>query len=131
MRVTSTLLSVKTMEAGAGIGYAQTWHCPERMPVGFARVGYADGLPRVLDERATMAVHGADCPVVGRVSMDSVALDLRGATEAVPGDVVELWGDGRSVDALATSAGTIAYEMLTSIRGERRHDDAILPSQVC
>ena len=131
MRVTSTLLSVKTMEAGAGVGYAQTWHCPERMPIGLARVGYADGLPRVLDERATMSVHGVDCPVVGRVSMDSVALDLRGAAQAVPGDPVELWGKSRPVDALAASAGTIAYEMLTSIRGERRHADGVLPSQLC
>ena len=125
MRVTSSLLSVKTMEPGAGIGYAQTWRCPERMPVGLARIGYADGLPRVLDSRATMSVAGTRCPVIGRVSMDSVALDLRGVARAAVGAEVEVWGGERSpVDALAASAGTIAYELLTSVRGERCHHDS-------
>ena len=124
MRATTTLLSVKTMEAGQGVGYAQTWRCPERMPVGLARVGYADGLPRVLDARARVGVGEADCPIVGRVSMDSIAIDLRAAPGARVGDEVELWGGRRSVDALAAAAGTIAYELLTGIRGRRRYVDA-------
>jgi len=120
MRVTTTLLSVKVMEAGQGVGYAQTWRCSERMRVGLARVGYADGLPRVLDERARVRIGGADCPIVGRVSMDSIALDLRAAPQARIGDEVELWGATLAVDALADAAGTIAYELLTGIRGRRR-----------
>ena len=125
MRVTSSLLSVKTMERGAGIGYAQTWRCPERMAVGLARIGYADGLPRVLDSHAAMHVAGTRCPVIGRVSMDSVALDLRGVARPTVGAEVEVWGGDHSpVDALAASAGTIAYELLTSVRGERCHHDS-------
>ena len=126
MRVTTTLLSVKTMEAGQGVGYAQTWRCPERMAVGLARVGYGDGLPRVLDASARVSVGGADCPIVGRVSMDSIAIDLRAAPGARIGDEVELWGPNRSIDALADAAGTIAYELLTGIRGRRCHVDVPL-----
>lgn len=120
MRVTTTLVSVKTMSAGAGVGYSQTWHCPERMLVGLARVGYADGFPRVVDESARVVISGVSCPVVGRVSMDSIAVDLRGVPGAVPNDTVELWGDRLSVDGLARAAGTIAYELLVGMRGTRR-----------
>lgn len=123
MRVTTTLLSVRTMDAGQGVGYAQTWRCPERMAVGIARIGYGDGLPRVLGAGARVSVGGVDCPIVGRVSMDSIAIDLRAVPGARIGDEVELWGGRRSVDALAEAAGTIAYELLTGIRGLRRHVD--------
>jgi len=119
MQVTTTLLSVKTMEAGAGVGYAQAWQCPEQMPIGLARIGYADGLPRVLDDRARVSVGGVACPVVGRVSMDSIAVDLRAVPTARTGDEVEIWGGHLGVDALAASAGTIAYELLSGIRGRR------------
>jgi len=120
MRVTAPLISIKRLPAGTGIGYAQAWQCPEDMPVGFAAIGYADGLPRVLDERADVMLHGIRCPIVGRVSMDSIAIDLRGVPEAGIGERVVLWGPGQPVERLAASAGTIAYELLTGIRGHRR-----------
>jgi len=119
MRVSAPLISVKPMPAGTGIGYAQAYRCPEAMPVGFAAIGYADGLPRVLDERADVLLHGARCPIIGRVSMDSIAIDLRRASQASVGDRVMLWGPGQPVERLAASAGTIAYELLTGIRGHR------------
>jgi len=121
MRVSTTLVSVKSLPAGAGIGYAQTWRCPESMPVGLARLGYADGFPRVVDETACVSTGGMACPVVGRVSMDSIAIDLRQVPDATTGDDVEVWGDHLPVDRLASAAGTIAYEMLVSIRGRRRY----------
>jgi len=121
MRVSTTLVSVKSLPAGAGIGYAQTWRCPESMPVGLARLGYADGFPRVVDETACVSTGGMACPVVGRVSMDSIAIDLRQVPDATTGDDVEVWGDHLPVDRLASAAGTIAYEMLVGIRGNRRY----------
>ncbi len=121
MRVTAPLISVKKMPAGAGIGYAQTWQCPEDMPVGYAAIGYRDGLPRVLDSSAAVCVAGHRCPIVGRVSMDSIAIDLRAAPQVRPGESVELWGEVAPIDALAKAAGTINYELLTSIRGRRTY----------
>jgi alanine racemase len=122
MSVRAPLISVKLMLAGAGIGYAQTWRCPEDMPIGHAAIGYRDGLPRVLDETATVSIRGRHCPIVGRVSMDSIAVDLRQVPQVQPGEAVELWGNNTSIDALAQAAGTINYELLTSIRGRRHYE---------
>lgn len=121
MSVGTTLVSVKALSAGAGIGYAQTYRCPEDMPIGLARLGYADGFPRVVDDTARVMVGGQACPVIGRVSMDSIAIDLRPMPDAIIGDDVVVWGSQLPVTALAAAAGTIAYEMLVRIRGRRRY----------
>lgn len=117
MTVTAPLISVKTMSAGAGIGYAQSYHCPEDMPVGYVALGYRDGIPRVLDQTASVSIGGVLCPVIGRVSMDSLAVDLRGIPTAKMGDAAQFWGKQAPIDLLAAAAGTINYELLTSIRG--------------
>lgn len=121
MSVSAPLISVKRLPAGAGVGYAQRWHCPENMNIGYAAVGYGDGLPRVLDDTAAVSIRGHRCPIVGRVSMDSIALDLRALPNAQIGDAVELWGQSAAIDSLAHAAGTIHYELLTSIRGKRSY----------
>jgi len=123
MSVAAPLISVKLTPGGSGIGYAQTYHCPEDMPVGYVALGYRDGIPRVLDSTAAVSVGGARCPIIGRVSMDSVALDLRAAPTAKLGDLVEFWGAQAPIDALARAAGTINYELLTSIRGQRLYSE--------
>lgn len=120
MTVSAPLISVKRLTAGSGVGYAQTWLCDEEMPVGYAAIGYADGLPRVLSASADVLVDGRRCPVIGRVSMDSIAIDLRNAPAARIGERITLWGPGEPVERLAAAAGTISYELLTGIRGARR-----------
>ncbi len=121
MSVSAPLISTKVLPGGAGVGYAQTWRCPEQMPIGYVALGYRDGLPRILDSSACVDVGGALCPVVGRVSMDSIAIDLRPATDARIGNMATFWGPDTSIDALAKAAGTINYELLTSIRGRRTY----------
>ena len=121
MTVEAPLISVKYLPAGAGVGYAQSWHCPELMPVGYVALGYRDGLPRVLDNNATVSINGKLCPIIGRVSMDSVAVDLRGIGEIKPGALAQFWGEAADIDQLAKAAGTINYELLTSIRGCRQY----------
>ncbi len=123
MTAEAPLISVKLMKQGTGIGYAQAWRCPQDMPVGYVAAGYRDGIPRVLDDTARVSVAGVKCPVIGRVSMDSFAIDLRQVPDAKVGDAVELWGENNSVDELASAAGTISYELLTSIRGKRVYLD--------
>lgn len=121
MTVTAPLVSVKHYAAGSGIGYAQAWRCPEDMAVGYVGAGYRDGIPRVLDSDASVIIEGVRCPIVGRVSMDSFAVDLRGL--AAPRRLMdaELWGNNAAINSLAASAGTISYELLTRIRGERHY----------
>ena len=77
--------------------------------------GYADGLHRALSGRAQGFVAGRACPFAGRVSMDLIGLDVTEAPEALPGMTVEILGPDQGVDALAEAAGTIGYEILTSL----------------
>lgn len=121
MRVTAPIMSIKHYQKGATIGYAETYSCPEAMPVAYAAIGYGDGLPRVLDRSATVWINGASCSIVGRVSMDSVAIDIRGAEKTQVGDEVVLWGTEHPVERMAAAANTIAYELFTSIRGDRQY----------
>lgn len=88
-------------------------------------VGYADGYLRSSgssDETpgGTAIVGGTRCPIAGRVSMDLMAIDVTEAPEVRRGDFLTLIGDGLDLDAVATAAGTIAYELLTSL-GQRYH----------
>jgi len=123
MTVEAPLISCKTLPAGATVGYGRSWACPETMPVGYVGLGYRDGLPRVLNSSAAVTVAGRRCPIVGRVSMDSVAIDLRTVGVQPLGSPVQFWGEQAPIDALASAAGTISYELLTSIIGRRHYTD--------
>ena len=88
-------------------------------------VGYADGYPRTLGNRGVAYVAGTGVPVVGRVSMDMITLDVSSVapTDIRPGDTVELLGRNVLLDDLARAAGTIGYDILTGLgpRWQRRH----------
>jgi alanine racemase len=85
-------------------------------------VGYADGWPRSLCPRGSGRLGGKRVPLVGRVSMDLVVFDVSDVDPAIarPGGFIELLGDDYGVDAAATDAGTIGYEILTAL-GRRYH----------
>lgn len=124
MRVSAPIISTKAYSAGACIGYAASYQCPKPMTIGYVGIGYGDGLPRVLDHSATVWIAGKRCPVLGRVSMDSIAVDLEAVKSSVGvGTEVVLWGPEHPVELLAAAANTISYELLTSIRGPRVYTD--------
>ncbi len=111
----SEVISIQTLNAGDAVGYGSTWICPEAMRVGIIACGYGDGYPRHAPDGTPVLVDGKTVPLVGRVSMDMIAVDLRGHDDALVGSVVELWGENLSVDTVARHAGTISYELLCSI----------------
>ena len=80
-------------------------------------VGYADGYLRSLSNRGTAMAAGIEVPVVGRVSMDLITIDVTAVPPGTlgPGDTVDLIGNGVALDDLATQAGTIGYELLTAL----------------
>ena len=124
MTVQAPIVAIKTIKAGQTIGYAQTYRCSEDVPVAYAAIGYADGLPRVLDSSADVQIQGVRCPIIGRVSMDSIAIDCRNLPNPPAlGELVTLWGAGQPVERLAKAAGTISYELLTNVRGRRIYTD--------
>lgn len=110
MQFESKLLAVQQLRQGDVIGYGSTWRCPEDMRVGVVAAGYADGYPRHASSGTPVWINNVLCPLLGRVSMDSLCVDLRGV-EADIDERVVLWGKQLSVDVVAEHAGTIGYEL--------------------
>lgn len=115
MALESRLISVREYDADEPIGYGQTYRCPERMRIGVAAVGYADGVPRCLPASTPVLVNGKRASIAGRVSMDMITLDLRTVPDAAIGDCVRLWGPGLPAEEVATCAGTLAYELFCGL----------------
>ncbi len=115
MTLTSRLIAVNDCLRGDAIGYGATWRCPEDMRVGVVAAGYGDGYPRGAVNGTPVLVRGERVPLVGRVSMDMLCVDLRACPEAAIGDEVVLWGGGLPVEEVARHAGTIAYELLCGV----------------
>lgn len=113
------LFSVRLVPAGDGISYGATFVAPEDMPVGLAPVGFADGIDRKLSGTFRVRVDGTDAPVVGRIAMDSISIDLRDVPGAHPGSVVTVYGDvpatGWSMRDAAESLGTSPVEIITRL----------------
>lgn len=118
----SELVVIRTVAAGASVGYGGTFHAPTEMRIGVVPAGYADGIPRALSNRGAFAVDGAHCPVVGRVAMNMTQIDLTGAPRARVGSSVTLIGrDGDatvSADDWARWAETINYEIVARLPSE-------------
>ena len=117
MTLSSHLISVQQRKRGDAIGYGGSWVCPQDMPVGVVSIGYGDGYPRHARAGTPVLVNGIKVPLVGRVSMDMICVDLRPCPQAVAGDEVILWGDGLPVEEVADSSDTIAYELLCKLTG--------------
>ncbi|MFC4727589.1 alanine racemase [Coralloluteibacterium thermophilus] len=115
MTLSTRLIAVNRVARGERVGYAASWTCPEDMPVGVAALGYGDGYPRQAPPGTPMLVRGVRVPLIGRVSMDLITLDLRGIPDAAVGDPVVAWGRGLPVEEVAAHAGTIGYELVCSI----------------
>jgi alanine racemase len=112
------VLQVRTAKKGESAGYNSTYHFDEDTTLAIVSIGYADGLPRSLSNEGVFYWKGYALPIRGRVSMDSVICDLAGvplSEHPTRGDMIEVIGPNQSLDALASSASTISYEILTSL----------------
>jgi alanine racemase len=115
MTLTSALISVQRVPRGAAVGYGGDFVAPEPMSVGVVAMGYGDGYPRHMAPGAPVLVNGIRVPLIGRVSMDMITVDLRAQPNAKVGDPVVLWGRGLPVEEVATHAGTIGYTLLCGV----------------
>jgi alanine racemase len=117
VRLEAPILQVRDVDSPMTVGYGATYHVPRRGRIATVPVGYAHGYLRSLSNRGGAFIGDIPIPVAGRVSMDSITLDVSGVPPALaqPGAVVELIGRHHSVDDLAREAGTIGYEILTSL----------------
>jgi len=115
MTMETALIAVKRLKKGESVGYGGAFVAPEDMTLGIAAIGYGDGYPRHAPSGTPMLVKGQRVPLVGRVAMDMIALDLRGVRSPAVGDRVVAWGPELPVEEIARAAGTIPLELLCGV----------------
>jgi len=127
VQLEARILNVRHVPRGETVGYDAVWTADRASRIAVVAVGYADGLSRALSSSnvrpgADAIIAGQRCPVAGRISMDLLAIDITDLPDLTGrrGDFAALIGDGISVDDVATTAGTIGYEVLTGL-GHRYH----------
>ncbi|WP_418061075.1 alanine racemase [Pimelobacter simplex] len=130
MTLTAPLVQVRRVRGGTSVGYGHAHRTGGSTYLGLVPLGYADGLPRVASDRAEVLVRGARRPVVGRISMDQVVVDL-GACGADAGEPVTVFGPGThgepTVAEWAGWAGTIEHEIVTGLGARVARRTAAVP----
>jgi len=115
MSFETRLISVKPVPKGQRVGYGGHWMAPRDSILGVAAAGYADGYPWHVAGGTPVGVRDSLAPVVGRVSMDMLTIDVTDVPGVRPGDRVVLWGDGPTVEEVAGAARTIPWTLMTGI----------------
>ena len=115
LRFVSALSAINQVAAGQSIGYGATLTLNRPSTIGIVAAGYGDGYPRHVKPGCSVWINGQLAPLVGRVSMDTLAVDLTDCQGYNLGDEVELWGDHLPVEQVASWAGTNSYELLCQI----------------
>jgi len=117
VRLQGKIAQVRNVDTPQTVGYGATHRVEGPARIATVPVGYADGYPRYLSNKGTGYIGKIPVPVVGRVSMDLITLDVSGVPEHLSsvGCLIDLIGPHNPVDKLATEAGTIGYEILTSL----------------
>lgn len=115
MTLETTVLTVRRVKQGETVGYAGAWRAGRDSSIAILAVGYGDGLPRHLRNGTPVSIGGTRYPLVGRVSMDMIAVDVTDAPQVGVGSRAVVWGADLPVEEVATHAGTIPYELLCGV----------------
>jgi len=115
MTLRSRLIAVQSLAVGEPVGYGARWHTSQPSRIGVVAAGYGDGYDRHARDGTPVLVDGQRCPLVGRVSMDMLTVDISHLPDADVGSEVVLWGRGLGVDEVASHTDTIGYTLLTGI----------------
>lgn len=115
MSLHSRLIAVRDISAGETVGYSGTWTSSEATKLGVVAIGYGDGYPRHAENGTPVLVNGERVPLVGRVSMDMITVDLGLNSTAEAGDDVILWGEDLPVEEIALCSNTIPYALVCGI----------------
>ena len=126
MSLSAQLIAIREVAIDDSVGYGGAWRAQRPSRIGTVSCGYADGYPRHAPSGTPLLIRGQRVPLVGRVSMDMLTVDLTDLPAAQVGDEVQLWGAQLPVDEVAQAAGTIGYELLTKVtqRVQRRYRNA-------
>lgn len=115
MTLQSSLIAVRKITTGEAVGYGSAWSCQSDTTIGVVAIGYGDGYPRHAENGTPVLINGRRVPIVGRVSMDMITVDLGLDAKDKVGDMVTLWGKNLPVEEIAQWATTIPYELLCNI----------------
>ena len=114
------VIQIRDLEVGETVGYGNSWSAPYPARIATVAAGYADGLIRAMGGRTQVFADDIPCPIVGRVSMDLITVDITGL-KADP-KLLSILGQQQDVDNLAEAAGTIGYEILTSLGARHKRE---------
>lgn len=115
MTLQAPVIAIHDCETGESIGYGSTYTCPRACRIAVLGLGYGDGYPRHLPQGVEVLLQGQLCPIVGRVSMDMVTVEVSDLSSLAVGERATFWGEGLPIEILAERLGTIPYELLTHI----------------
>jgi len=115
MTLTAGVLSVQRLATGEALGYGSRWRAARPSRIGVLACGYADGYPRHATDGTPVWIGGQRVPLVGRVSMDMITVDLTDVPHVDVGATAELWGEHVAVDEVAEACGTVGYELLCAL----------------
>ncbi len=115
MTLKSSLIAVRKHKAGEAVGYGGTWSSEQDTYLGVVAMGYGDGYPRSAPAGTPVFINGREVPLVGRVSMDMITVDLGPTCQDKVGDEVILWGNALPVEKIAAHSGISAYELITKL----------------
>ena len=115
MRFEARLIEVKPLRKGEQVGYTGAWTAAEDSTLGIISAGYGDGYTRHFENGTPVLLNGRTVPLIGKVSMDMIAVDLGVAPQDQVGDIATLWGDGLPVEQVAPYANAIPYELVCGV----------------
>lgn len=115
MQLSAPIISIKTLKVGDSVGYGATWTAHKPTTIATIGIGYGDGYPRHAKNGTPVLINNTLCPLVGRVSMDLICVDMN-STQANIGDRAILWGAQQlRIETIAKHSDTIAYQLLTGV----------------
>lgn len=116
MTLRSRIILVRDLPVGEPVGYGARFVAERPTRVGVVAMGYADGYPQFAPNGTPVLVDGQVCPLIGRVSMDMLTVDLTDHPQADIGATVQLWGQAPRVGPLATQCNVSAYQLLCGLK---------------
>jgi alanine racemase len=121
MSLRARVTEVRRIKKGRSVSYGATWNAPRDSVLALVPIGYADGYRRCLSNRGEVLLRGKRCPIVGRVTMDQILVDVtENSPNVAVGEIVTAWGEDENgvllpVEEVAAKAETIAYEILCGV----------------
>lgn len=116
MTLQTRLISVRFVKKGSSVGYGARFVCPEDMLVGIIAFGYGDGYPYTAQDGTPIFINRIKCGLIGQVSMDMIAIDLRNCPQARIGDPVLLWGEHLPLEEIVSYTAQSSWSLMTGVQ---------------